>query len=111
LLHQAQTALSLVCDYSRSSELATTIEAYFVHVQKVSADSDSVGSMFPRSSLNHAVRAGRVEDVQSSSMYDEDRLARTQSDIPVTIATSSQCGRDVDRSLAAGSYSGEITMF
>jgi hypothetical protein len=56
------------------------------------------------------VRAGRVEDVQSS-MYDEDRLARTQSDIPVTIATSSQCGRDVDRSLAAGSYSGEMTMF
>lgn len=110
MLHQAQTALSLVCDYSRSSELATTIEAYFVHVQKVSADSDSVGSMFPRSSLNHAVRAGRVEDVQSS-MYDEDRLARTQSDIPVTIATSSQCGRDVDRSLAAGSYSGEMTMF
>jgi hypothetical protein len=79
-------------------------------VQKVSADSASVGSMFPRSSLNHAVRAGRVEDVQSP-VYDEDRLARTQSDIPVMIATSSQCGRDVDRSLAAGSYSGEITMF
>lgn len=40
-LHQAQTALSLVCDYSRSSELATTIETYFVHVQRISADSDS----------------------------------------------------------------------
>lgn len=61
--------------------------------------------------LRLIMRCVLVEWRMCSHLYDEDRLARTQSDIPAMVATSSQCGSDVDRSLAAGRYSGEMMMF